>query len=146
MNEKTFAQYEQEGWQHNATYYDEIDLPATRQSFTPLVESIGDLQGLHVLDIGSGTGHLAEQAVVHGATVTGIDVASNMVELSRQNVPNATFHEGDAEALLEFGIELAVRQCAELLEAGVPGLHIYTMDRSKSTVGVVNHLRDQGLL
>lgn len=54
--------------------------------------------------------------------------------------------EGDKEALLEFGIDFAVRQCTELIEASVPGLHIYTMDRSKSAIGMTNRLRDAGLL
>jgi methylenetetrahydrofolate reductase (NADPH) len=54
--------------------------------------------------------------------------------------------EDDKETLLEFGIELAVRQCADLIEAGVPGIHIYTMDRSKSSVGIVQRLQDKGLL
>jgi methylenetetrahydrofolate reductase (NADPH) len=54
--------------------------------------------------------------------------------------------EGDKEALLEFGIEFAARQCIELLKAGVPGLHIYTMDRSKSAVGVVKRLQSERLL
>lgn len=54
--------------------------------------------------------------------------------------------EGDKEALSAFGIEFAIRQCTELLKAGVPGLHIYTMDRSKSTVAIVNRLREDGLL
>lgn len=58
----------------------------------------------------------------------------------------AALPAGDREALGAFGIEFAVRQCAELLEAGVPGLHIYTMDRSKSAVGIVNRLRSEGLL
>jgi methylenetetrahydrofolate reductase (NADPH) len=58
----------------------------------------------------------------------------------------AALAEGDKEALGEFGIEFAMRQCTELLEAGVPGLHIYTMDRSKSAVGVVTRLRNEGLL
>ena len=58
----------------------------------------------------------------------------------------AALAEGDKEALVAFGIEFAVRQCAELLEAGVPGLHIYTMNQSKSAVGVVNQLRSKGLL
>ncbi len=99
MNGKTFAQYEQEGWQRNAHDYDEIVLPATSQAFAPLLDSVGDLHGLRVLDLASGTGHLAQQAVARGATVVGIDVAAGMVELARRNVPNATFHEGDAEAL-----------------------------------------------
>ncbi len=54
--------------------------------------------------------------------------------------------EGDKEALEKFGIEFATSQCRELLKAGVPGLHIYTMDRSSSTVGIVNNLRSEGLL
>jgi len=43
----------------------------------------------------------------------------------------------DKQALLDFGIEFAVRQCKDLLRAGVPGLHIYTMDRSSSTAAIV---------
>ena len=58
----------------------------------------------------------------------------------------AALPEGDTEALVAFGIEYASRQCSELLEAGVPGLHIYTMDRSKSTVGLINWLRGERLL
>jgi methylenetetrahydrofolate reductase (NADPH) len=52
----------------------------------------------------------------------------------------------DKQALLEFGIEFAYRQCVGLLESGVPGLHFYTMDRSASTVGVVERLRRDGVL
>jgi methylenetetrahydrofolate reductase (NADPH) len=54
--------------------------------------------------------------------------------------------EGDKEALINFGIGYAFEQCAGLLKAGVPGLHIYTMDRSKSTVGIVTRLRAEGYL
>jgi methylenetetrahydrofolate reductase (NADPH) len=70
-----------------------------------------------------------------GATIT---------EEIRQGL--AALPEDDKEALAAFGIEFAVRQCAGLLEAGVPGLHIYTMDRSRATVGVVTQLRDMGQL
>ncbi len=58
----------------------------------------------------------------------------------------AALPEGDKEALLEFGIDFAARQCIELLKAGMPGLHIYTMDRSRSAVGVVHRLQSEGLL
>jgi methylenetetrahydrofolate reductase (NADPH) len=57
----------------------------------------------------------------------------------------SSLEEGDKEALIEYGIEFAYRQCAELLKAGVPGLHIYTMDRGASTVGLVNRLRADGV-
>ncbi len=58
----------------------------------------------------------------------------------------AALPEGDTAALADFGIEIATKQCAELLQAGVPGIHIYTMDRSKASVGIVAQLREVGLL
>jgi|SRR5208282_3106152 len=47
---------------------------------------------------------------------------------------------GNDEAAAEFGIEYATRQCEELLRAGVPGLHFYTLNKSRSTVQVLKNL------
>ncbi|MEI7533034.1 MAG: methylenetetrahydrofolate reductase [NAD(P)H] [Verrucomicrobiae bacterium] len=46
----------------------------------------------------------------------------------------------DDEAALKFGIEYATRQCEELLRAGAPGLHFYTLNKAYSTLQVVKNL------
>lgn len=52
----------------------------------------------------------------------------------------------DKEAVLAMGIDFATDQCRGLLKAGVPGIHLYTMDRTFSTMEVVKRLRDETLL
>src|SRR3954452_8815946 len=58
---------------------------------------------MKVLDVACGTGNLALPAAKTGASVTGVDIAPNLVEQARQNAQaaglNAKFDEGDAEAL-----------------------------------------------
>jgi methylenetetrahydrofolate reductase (NADPH) len=46
----------------------------------------------------------------------------------------------DDEAAMKFGIEYATRQCEELLRAGVPGLHFYTLNKAHATVQVLKNL------
>ncbi len=42
-------------------------------------------------------------------------------------------HEGDPVAMRAEGITMAAELCRDLLEAGAPGLHFYTLNRSKAT-------------
>jgi methylenetetrahydrofolate reductase (NADPH) len=46
----------------------------------------------------------------------------------------------DDQALAEFGIEYATKQCEELLREGAPGLHFYTLNKARSTAQVVKNL------
>lgn len=38
--------------------------------------------------------------------------------------------EDDAEAQFEIGVEFAIKQCRELLDQGVPGIHFYALNKS----------------
>jgi methylenetetrahydrofolate reductase (NADPH) len=76
----------------------------------------------------------------HLAKVCGADIPGAL----EQDL--AALPEGDQRAILNFGIDFAAAQCRELLQAGVVGLHFYTMDRSQATTAVVSRLRNEGLL
>ena len=52
----------------------------------------------------------------------------------------------DKAAVANFGIDFATQQCRELIEQGVPGLHIYTMDRSKASLEIIKRLKEEGML
>ena len=56
-------------------------------------------------------------------------------------VSNLENIQDDLEAVQQYGIEYATRQCAELIARGVPGIHFYTLNRSDSTRKIVENLR-----
>jgi methylenetetrahydrofolate reductase (NADPH) len=49
--------------------------------------------------------------------------------------------EENAQAVAEAGVSLAIAQCQELLERGVPGIHFYTLNKSKSTRTIIETLK-----
>lgn len=46
-------------------------------------------------------------------------------------------HEGSAEAQFEVGVEFATRQVQGLMDAGVPGIHFYVLNKSPATSRVL---------
>lgn len=64
-----------------------------------------------------------------------------MAELSGREVPAEIVdrigaHETDPVALRAEGIAIAAELCEELLDGGAPGLHFYTLNRSKATLEI----------
>jgi SAM-dependent methyltransferase len=77
-----------------------------RESGEALVASLGITDGLKVLDLGCGDGTTAVPAARLGATVLGVDIASNLVEAGNARaqslgLANCRFQEGDASDLSE---------------------------------------------
>ena len=67
------------------------------------VDRLSILPGMRVLDVACGTGNLAIPAARKGATVTGLDIAPNLLEQARLRADAESlivkFEEGDAEQL-----------------------------------------------
>ncbi|MEJ7693017.1 methyltransferase domain-containing protein [Daejeonella sp.] len=77
-----------------------------RESGSDLVAKIGITKGLKVLDLGCGDGTTAIPSAKLGADVTGVDIASNLVEAGnlrakKEGLTNIIFKEGDATDLNE---------------------------------------------
>ncbi len=49
--------------------------------------------------------------------------------------------EADMDSLQQFGLEVVTALCQELLDAGVPGLHFYSLNRAEPTLAIVQQLR-----
>ncbi|HEX6764853.1 MAG TPA: methylenetetrahydrofolate reductase [NAD(P)H] [Polyangiaceae bacterium] len=49
----------------------------------------------------------------------------------------------DSEAIQAVGVEHATAQCRDLLERGVPGVHFYTLNRSRATRDILDRLRSK---
>lgn len=72
-----------------------------RESGEALIDSLGIGKGQMVLDVGCGDGTTAIPAARRGATVLGVDIASNLVaagneRVKREGIATCVFREGDA--------------------------------------------------
>ena len=58
-----------------------------------------------------------------------------------QDVENElTKYENDPESAVKYGIELATKQCEDLIRRGVPGIHFYCLNRSRSVEAVLKNI------
>ncbi len=77
--------------------------------------------------------------------VTNVPQIERITQLSGNAIPAPLRAElervrDDEAAALAVGVEYATRQCAELLRAGVPGIHFYTLNKSDATRKIYENL------
>jgi methylenetetrahydrofolate reductase (NADPH) len=78
--------------------------------------------------------------------ITQVGQVERMAEMCGAWIPAALRRELQAreehpEAVLDFGVAYATLQCAELLAAGAPGIHFYTLNRSPATRAILSALK-----
>jgi methylenetetrahydrofolate reductase (NADPH) len=78
--------------------------------------------------------------------ITNLRQIQRMAELSGRDVPAEVVErvarfEGDPDGVRREGILVASELCDTLLAGGSPGLHFYTLNRSKATREIYAHLR-----
>ncbi len=80
--------------------------------------------------------------------VTNVKQLNRMAELSGVPIPahiSESFSkiEDNADDVRKLGVEIATKLCQDLLEAGAPGLHFYTMNTSSATRVIYSQIKDE---
>jgi methylenetetrahydrofolate reductase (NADPH) len=78
--------------------------------------------------------------------ITRVGQVERMASMCGASIPQALRRElrarsEDAEAVRDLGVAYATLQCAELLAAGAPGIHFYTLNRSPATRAILSALK-----
>ncbi len=78
--------------------------------------------------------------------ITQVGQLERMVAMCGASIPDGLRRElhqrqDQPEAVLDFGVAYATLQCAELLAAGAPGIHFYTLNRSPATRAILGALK-----
>ena len=53
-------------------------------------------------------------------------------------------HREDPEGQVNAGVEFAIRQCQELIDAGVPGIHFYVLNKAEAPSRILRALNLPG--
>jgi methylenetetrahydrofolate reductase (NADPH) len=77
--------------------------------------------------------------------ITSLPQIVRMTELSGREIPpevvaRVSRYDGDAAAVRAEGIAIATELCDDLLAGGAPGLHFYTLNRSRATREIYSRL------
>ena len=80
--------------------------------------------------------------------VTNVKQLNRMAELSGVPIPASISDafakvEANPDEVRKLGVEIATELCQDLLEAGAPGLHFYTMNTSSATREIYSQIKDE---
>jgi methylenetetrahydrofolate reductase (NADPH) len=96
-------------------YFDLVERVRARGVDIPIMPGIMPILNLH--------------AIRRQGELIGTDVPEHVVS-------RIAAHDGDPVAMRAEGIALAAELCEQLLEGGAPGLHFYTLNRSRATLEI----------
>jgi ubiquinone/menaquinone biosynthesis C-methylase UbiE len=99
INPEVVTQFEHKTWSRCAESYLDTFAGLTREAIPLLLEAAHIRHGSHVLEIGSGPGHVAHALIEAGVRVTGVDFSAQMVAVAQRHYPGITFQEANAEQL-----------------------------------------------
>jgi methylenetetrahydrofolate reductase (NADH) len=96
--------------------------------------------------------HRARDIGIEVPIIPGIMPITNVKQLERitslcgASIPSRLRRElvsrsDQPDAVSDFGVAYATMQCAELLRAGAPGIHFYTLNRSPATRAILSALK-----
>ena len=94
-----FREFERAGYSKVAANYSGETARVTSQVNDRILDAVGAVAGMRLLDVACGPGRLSASAAGRGCAVTGIDFAAPMIEIAKRTCPTGTFHVGDAESL-----------------------------------------------
>ncbi|HYV95085.1 MAG TPA: methyltransferase domain-containing protein [Chitinophagales bacterium] len=95
----SFAQLEHDGWERVANQYESVWSSLTKKYIEPLLNSIGEIKGMKLLDVACGPGYVSDAALHKGAHPTGIDFSKEMISIAKKKYPEVEFIVGDAQSL-----------------------------------------------
>ena len=88
-----------EHWGRRPRDWAELAEPSNQQLFAEVLTRLEIRPGTRLLDIGCGSGYAAAMAAGLGASVTGIDITPELIEIARERVPAGDFRVGTMDAL-----------------------------------------------
>jgi len=78
--------------------------------------------------------------------ITGYKQMQNFTKMMQVSVPDELRKgierwDGDKDGMFKFSVDYASRQARALLAGGAPGLHLYTLNRSKAAIAILKNVK-----